>query len=442
MMPRAVVAALALATLFSVAHSEYIVRTVPLALGSAPVDVEYNRQTDRFYVACRGLPRLAVLKAADAAIDTVVDLTYPSHFDGMWLDTIRQRLYVLQVGYAESRLVVLDCRTNAIVRNIPTTHYAYSVSGSPTTGLVYLSSTAPTGLWVYDPAVETIVGQIPAPPYAEKLLCSPVVNKLYAAYPSSGWGFVVVCNCSTAMPVTRIDSVSTIDWYVSPYTSKLYIAAGYIYVVDPVTDSLTDTLAIHGIWDHFVHNPVDDLVFAYASYPGHVLVMDPYTDTVVRSLYLPTHGQFGSKLAYDPAFNRVLVIEHAGSYVYCLNGDGTAIVDAVRLPRTPVDIACSAAGIFCTANSSSDNVSVAFPQVGVCEPQLNAATRTGGHTMWLSTGRCFRLEEPAELRDAAGRLVRRLPAGETSVGGIASGVYVLTPATGGAARRRCVVVRE
>lgn len=203
-----------------------VVAAIPV--GGNPFFVAVNSRTNRVYVT--GYGGVTVIDGATNEVVAKVAIVGASRYDGVAVNEETNRVYAA----ANGQLAVLDGATNEVVATIPNecggieNDYRCYVAVNPSTNRVY----APP--LVVDGATNEVVGMILGRG-AGPLAVNPVTNRIYALRPGA-----VVDGASNATLATL--PVGGAGIAVNPQTNRVYVASYRLSVVDGVTNEVVGSL--------------------------------------------------------------------------------------------------------------------------------------------------------------------------------------------------------
>jgi len=231
----------------------------------------YNTTLNRLYVGCGNEGTVVVV---DGAADTVLYELHlgPSMVVAMFWNPVTNHLFC---GTFQDTMYVIDCRTDEVRArwNVqPFDEWCYSSM----TGRVYTGN--PNTVWAFSPRGDSILAVIPQ---GSSYLCAV------------------------------------------PFPDKVYIARGWIYVLDGSTNIIVDTIRYGG--GAMVCDTSSGKVYAIS---GGVCVFDARSDTLLATIPLPAFAP--QALCRNPLDGRVYVTDYNGDSVYVLRDTAPGIAEAGR----------------------------------------------------------------------------------------------------------------
>jgi hypothetical protein len=350
--------------------TRHIITTVPLSN-----EVRYlclNSVSNKVYCLPGGGSRLAII---DGVTDSLRRLTIPHGGPSAFAyNATSNRLYV---GCGnEGTVVVVDGAADTILSELHLeSRWVTTMFWNPATNHLFCSTFQDT-MYVIDCQTNQTRARWFVDPFDEWCY-SPVTGRVYTGNSNTVWAF-------SPRGDSLLAAISQGSVYLCavPFPDKVYIAAGWVYVLDGSTNVIADTIRYGG--GAMVCDTSKGKVYAL----GGVWVLDARADTLLTTIPLP--ARLPSEICRNPLDGRVYVTDYMGDSVYVLRDTMPGIEETPSAEvRTPNRGATVVRGV------------LLLGAVG--------GTQNTGHR--------------AELLDISGRKVMELRPGANDVSDLAPGVY-------------------
>jgi DNA-binding beta-propeller fold protein YncE len=316
----------------------------PLGGIRRPLSVIVNETNGHVYVAGEiDDSRVLILDAATGrqlgSIPETGDLS-------LWLNPITNRLYVISDWGHQSRVVVVDCSADTVLRRIedvplaplPTTRtegYPWCVNLTNHKVYAIVARSGSVEVAIADGRSGRMLGSVPLASFPHglqaTLLWNPARNVVYVN--DGETGDIVVIDGTSNRAIARIEADCRLyPMCVNPSGNKLYAGTSKgddssVVVIDGRTSRISAWVgAGRGFESAVFHTGCNKLyIAAQARFrgPSHVTVVDGRTDRVLKRIVTPG----------DP---RVLVTDSAGNRLFCTGSGWVGVIDCASDSLTAV----------------------------------------------------------------------------------------------------------
>jgi DNA-binding beta-propeller fold protein YncE len=286
-----------------------------IALPGVPEGIGVNSLTNRIYVALPNFDNVSdSLAVIDGKTDTVIGtLTIPPVAQNVAVDEIRDLVYVAgtyfdAAGVEQSKVVVLNGRTNKILRVIPiSTTEGSGIEGlavNSFTGEIYVSNASDNVIDVILPLCDKIEKQISVDESPYGVTVNPFNNQVYVAL-SNGTVDVIDGRRKTVTTSTSDGSTNAgiaVNWATgNVFVTNNVFGTSTVGILDKKGAVITDVTVGNtpfGVDVDFLTN----LAFVTNTQDGTVSIIDGKTNTVQG--FLPVTGLY---VAANPVTSKVYV---------------------------------------------------------------------------------------------------------------------------------------
>jgi YVTN family beta-propeller protein len=185
-----------------------------IAVGNNPNALEVNPKTNRIYVANRDDGDVYVIDGTDNSIIDTIDfglMTLPNAVD---VDTLRNLIYVLNVGIADE-IQVIDGETNSVIDTVELDYQPGDLCVNPSTNRVYVTLIAVDSVVVYDRTQDSIIDAIEVDAYPFYITANPQTDRIYVSCDNAGTVCVLEDKIVTGVDIPS-DTQSSLNFNVSP----------------------------------------------------------------------------------------------------------------------------------------------------------------------------------------------------------------------------------
>jgi DNA-binding beta-propeller fold protein YncE len=256
----------------------------------------------------------AAERAASLPLVLIADVPLPgdtSRFDYESLDPDRHLLFIAHLG--ESELLVLDTRSQQVIRRIAGLRHVHGVLAIPELARVYASATGTDEVAAIDEQRLEIVARMPGGTYPDGMAYAPKEDKLYVSDETGA--------TETVIDVRSNRRVATIPLGGEVGNTQYDPVSGHIFVnvqsraelveIDPASDrviartSLPGAKGNHGL----LIASQERLAFIGCEDNDRLLVLDLVSGRIQGSFAV---GSEPDVLAYDPGPGLIYVASEAG----------------------------------------------------------------------------------------------------------------------------------
>ena len=317
------------------AHAEQVVATIHV--GSGPLAIEANPNTNRIYVADSGSGDVSVIDGSTNGVIDVISVGSGPH--NIKVNPITNMIYVASSG---NGINVIDGRTDTVVDTISSIK-PNAIAVNTNTNTIY-GSVRGTGVYVINGSNNTIVYKIPfsSNEFPLQAAVYPNTNMLYVptdclfCHPS----YVVVINGSTNTRLMDISpGISFGDAAANPIANMIYVPDdANNYQVDVINGSINSRVAeiataysAGGI----AVNPNTNLIYVTNGRDNVTYTINGYTNSIVGTTSV---GPGPVAVAVNPNTNRIYVANMGDNTVSVLDGGSTSPDFGISQSPSPRDV--------------------------------------------------------------------------------------------------------
>lgn len=396
-----------------VGRGQFLETVVPV--GDTPLDVLWNPASNKVYTANSQSGSVTVIDgASNQVLANVAVADYPAFL--CW-NSVNNKVYAT-CGDPDW-LYVIDGVGDTVINKVRMRGYPCLMAYNSMFNKLYVLCADDDMVRVYDGAADTLMSEVwfgdLNMPYA--LLWHPISNKVFCSTrcdAESDTVFVVDCMTDTITERRPIgDQPSVTCW--NPVNNLVYVAARYAtYVLSPTGDSVVAQISGYAFAVCAV--PFPNKLYS-ASGPG-LRVIDCYTHTIVDSMVLSAG---------------IFVCDTVKAKVYA-TGNPAPVIDA-RADSLLTTIPMGRSSDAICWNSTNSRVYIADAMddavyvirdtsVGIGESGLSPARPRRATASIISGTLNWAGDKPASLMDLTGRVVAVLRPGTNDVSRLSPGVYV------------------
>jgi len=296
-----------------------VVTTV--AVGTWPLDVAVNPNTNRIYVANGGSNNVSVI---DGASNTVVATVGVGAIPvGVAVNPSTNRIYVgIYVANESSNSVsVIDGASNTVVATVPVGSDPSGVSVNPSTNRIYVANYNSDSVSVIDGASNTVVATVAVGRYPNAVAVNASTNRIYVT--NRGSGNVSVIDGASNTVIATVAGMSSPDGVaVNPITNRIYVAnsnGNNVSVIDGASNTVAATVPVESYgypWGVAV-NANTNRIYVTNESKGNVSVIDSASNTVVATVGV---GYEPLGVVVNPNTNRIYVANFGDGTVTVIDG--------------------------------------------------------------------------------------------------------------------------
>jgi DNA-binding beta-propeller fold protein YncE len=285
-----------------------------IALGSVPLGIAIDQQTDMIYVELFD-GEVAVINGATNQVVTHISLGNLVDA-GIAVDPIRNRIYVLTIS-GDSAVSVINGATNQVIRTIgSSTAQGRGIAVDPVTNRLYVSQQNADRLTVFKAGSGDVVKRIVVGKFPAAVAVDPTTDTVYVGHTTSGVrSRQEVINGKTNKVIQTISTGTNQSLSVDATTRQVYVAEGdgagpalvYVLRTTPNGETTTITHKVHlgagadpssvavDSSNHLVL--VQEGASQNPSPHNKVAVIDGHTNAIVRHVLVRVNGD---QLALNP----------------------------------------------------------------------------------------------------------------------------------------------
>jgi len=326
---------------------------------------------------CAGLavlPSVPRGQAAHISPTVVATIGVGSSPVGVGVNPNTNRIYV--ANQVSNDVSVIDGATNAVVATIPVGAGPAGVGVNTTTNRIYVDSEASQSVSVIDgtlgsPTENTVIATIPVPGRSlsggRGIGVNPVTNMIYVPSFDPG-GRVIKIDGATNKVLSQIAvAANPFAAAVNPVTNKIYVGHGSFFgrtritVIDGATGAVSDGAAVGLSQVSIGVNPTISRIYVKKGDPSRgepfgVVVVDSNTNTVLATI--PVVGETGhGGLGVNPTTNRIYVANSGTNTVSVIDGTPGSSTENTFVATVGVGTSPFVVGV----NATTDRVYVSNP---------------------------------------------------------------------------------
>jgi len=212
-------------------------------------------------------------------------------------------------------VTVFDTETGAVVGDVANVPGVHGILAIPELGRIYASATNANQVAVIDPSALTVVATIPGGDYPDGLAYAPEVGKLYVSDEHGKTDTVIDAQTNQVVATIPLRGEAGNTQY-DRASQRIFVAvhSGHLVAIDPTTDTVVGRYELPGCSEpHGLAIDADRRIAFVACQGNARLVVVDMTTMRVTS----THDVGGGPdvLAYDPSLSQLYVAAESGPLV-------------------------------------------------------------------------------------------------------------------------------
>ena len=298
-----------------------------LAVGSRASALSYNSVNNRVYC---GLAEGGEVVVIDAVHDSIITRLASGAVTRMCWNPVDNRLYVAGSGQS---LIVIDCASNQIIREIYLPIPVGAMVFSPASDRLYCSDASGNSLIVavISGAGDSLAATLSVGFYLNALAYNSVSNRVFCASRQLSVLYVLDCASDSVIAVIPANYAEALCF--NPSSDKLYSAGAWmnsdLLIVDAAANQVVTDLLLwfEPYWQ--CYNPVNDRVYcANDNGRGAVAIVEGATHQV--DTIIPV-GNSPTGLLYNSQYNKVYCATRGDSGLVVISGDSSRVIARVRV---------------------------------------------------------------------------------------------------------------
>jgi YVTN family beta-propeller protein len=236
-----------------------------------------------------------------------------SRFDYQSLDQPAHRLYIAHLG--AGLVSVFDTESGAMVGDVANVPGAHGVLAVPELGRVYASATDANQVAVIDPDSLSVVATVPGGDYPDGLAFAPEVGKLYVSDEHGKTDTVIDVQTNQVVSTIPLRGEAGNTQY-DRGSRQIIVAvhSGHLVVIDPTTDTVVDRYEVPGCSEPHGLAIDADRRIAFVACQGNAKLAVVDLSTMTESALFGV-GNGPDVLAYDPSLGQLYVAAESGPLV-------------------------------------------------------------------------------------------------------------------------------
>jgi YVTN family beta-propeller protein len=291
-----------------------------IQVGTNPVDIGVNPQTNRIYVANSNNS----VSVIDGTSDTVV-ATIPTNAPfSVAVNPTTNRIYVgTAPNTANATVSVIDGSSNAITAVIPIFGQLLFLAVNPTTNRIYAANGGfAHNVQVIDGSTNTVVAAIPAGNSPTGIAVNSATNRVYVANQLDNTVSVIDASSNSVIATVPVGNRPVGQISVSVASNRIYVGdeQNTITVIDGATNTALATIPVAQAVLSTGVNDVTGHVFGLQYFANSVAIIDRTSNAVIQTLSLgPNPGGNPYNVAVNSATGKVYVTGFTTGLVYVLS---------------------------------------------------------------------------------------------------------------------------
>jgi YVTN family beta-propeller protein len=243
-----------------------------------------------------------------------------SRFDYQSLDQQAHRLYIAHLGAGQ--VTVFDTETGAVLGDIANVPGAHGVLAVPELGRVFASATDANQVAVIDPDTLSVVTTVPGGDYPDGLAYAPEVGKLYVSDEHGKTDTVIDVQTNQVVATIPLRGEAGNTQY-DRGSHQIIVAShsGHLVVIDPTTDTVVDRYEVPGCSEPHGLAIDADRRTAFVACQGNAKLAVVDLTTMNESAIFGV-GNGPDVLAYDANLGQLYVAAESGPLVVFQVDDG------------------------------------------------------------------------------------------------------------------------
>ncbi|UCG41963.1 MAG: T9SS type A sorting domain-containing protein [candidate division WOR-3 bacterium] len=297
-------------------------------------DFAYSSATGHVYVAQEDTLGVAILDHSDSVIGRLFAGT-TRDFTALGVYPDRNELYC---GMNADTVTIVDTRADTVTGYMDYVRfYIHGMVFNPAGRKLYLLSSARDAIQVMGPD-QSVVGymEFDRLNYDAFPVIHPGLNRLYVA--DRGWLRVIDCNIDQVLDSTDIGDIRDAIAVLHPDLNKLYIFPEdarsrdvSIWMYDCLSNELTEVLYLGQETHCAAYHPRSDRIYFDPRDYARLYVLDPISDSVVDSIPIGFHG-YDSRMVADTDLDRLYYFPGRADTLFTIDVLTDSVVNTTWLP--------------------------------------------------------------------------------------------------------------
>jgi YVTN family beta-propeller protein len=290
---------------------------------------------------------------------------------GIAANPATNKIYVAIDNQDRPELLVIDGKTQQVIKRIATAPFAIAVAVNPLTNRIYASGCGPAScdIFVIDGKTDTLLTKVPVASGSflgiQGLAVNPVTNRIYASDADNNQYIVIDGKTNTIITQVSI-FIQPSGIAANPKTNRIYIGnggfPGSILVYDGASNAqaanipLDPSSSVGGVATNFRL----DRAYAAVQGPNVLAVVDGATNQVIAE---PPVGELPQGVDVNLTNNKIYVANSRAASVTIIDGNTNQVLQTLPVPSGfPTALAVNQAnGLTYVSDFGSDKVVVLQP---------------------------------------------------------------------------------